>query len=146
MPPSEASLLCIHSALELMDGNDLVDATRTLARRASVIEADLISHLAEIDARKLYLDRAFPSMHAFCIRELGFSEDVAYNRIAVARAGRRFPALNQALRSGCLCLSGDVDRRADEQPGSTNRRTLESWEQGRARPNPQAALLISLVR
>ena len=27
----------------------------------------------------------------------------------------------------------------------TNRRTLENWEQGRARPNPQAALLISLV-
>ena len=28
----------------------------------------------------------------------------------------------------------------------TNRRTLENWEQGRARPNPQAALLISLVK
>jgi putative transcriptional regulator len=28
----------------------------------------------------------------------------------------------------------------------TNLRTLENWEQGRARPNPQAALLISLVR
>jgi putative transcriptional regulator len=28
----------------------------------------------------------------------------------------------------------------------TNPRTLENWEQGRARPNPQAALLISLVR
>jgi putative transcriptional regulator len=28
----------------------------------------------------------------------------------------------------------------------TNLRTLENWEQGRARPNPQAALLISLVQ
>jgi len=28
----------------------------------------------------------------------------------------------------------------------TRVRTLESWEQGRARPNAQAALLISLVR
>jgi putative transcriptional regulator len=28
----------------------------------------------------------------------------------------------------------------------TNPRTLENWEQGRARPNPQAALLISLVQ
>ena len=28
----------------------------------------------------------------------------------------------------------------------TNVRTLENWEQGRARPNAQAALLISLVR
>ena len=28
----------------------------------------------------------------------------------------------------------------------TNLRTLENWEQGRARPNAQAALLISLVK
>ncbi len=28
----------------------------------------------------------------------------------------------------------------------TNPRTLENWEQGRARPNAQAALLISLVK
>lgn len=28
----------------------------------------------------------------------------------------------------------------------TNVRTLENWEQGRAKPNAQAALLISLVR
>jgi putative transcriptional regulator len=27
----------------------------------------------------------------------------------------------------------------------TNPRTLENWEQGRARPNAQAALLIKLV-
>lgn len=28
----------------------------------------------------------------------------------------------------------------------TNTRTLENWEQGRAKPNAQAALLINLVR
>ena len=28
----------------------------------------------------------------------------------------------------------------------TNVRTLENWEQGRARPNAQAALLVNLVR
>lgn len=28
----------------------------------------------------------------------------------------------------------------------TNARTLENWEQGRAKPNPQAALLIRLVQ
>jgi putative transcriptional regulator len=28
----------------------------------------------------------------------------------------------------------------------TNVRTLENWEQGRARPNAQAALLITLVQ
>lgn len=70
------------------------------------MEADLLVHLAEIDGRKLYLDRAFPSMFAFCVGELGFSEDVAYNRINVARAARRLPAILEAIRTGTVHLTG----------------------------------------
>ena len=84
----------------------LLAATRKLARAADAIEADLIVHLGEIDGRKLYLDRAFSSMFAFCVGELGFSEDVACNRIAVARAGRAFPAVVDALASGRVHLAG----------------------------------------
>ncbi|MCA1827536.1 MAG: hypothetical protein LC689_11455 [Myxococcales bacterium] len=73
---------------------DLLDATRALALRACEVEADLLVHLAEIDERKLYLQNAFPSMFAFCVGELGFSEDAAYSRILVARA-----AVIEALRS-----------------------------------------------
>jgi hypothetical protein len=35
---------------------------------------------SEIDERKLYLERALPSMFEFCVGELRFSEDIAYNR------------------------------------------------------------------
>src|SRR5258708_38279965 len=45
-------------------------------------------------------------MFAFCVHELGFSEDVAYNRITVARAGRRLPAVVEAVRSGQGHLAG----------------------------------------
>ena len=70
------------------------------------MEADLLVHLGEIDERKLYLDRAFSSMFTFCTRELGFSEGAAYNRILVARAARRLPALIDAVRSGRVHLAG----------------------------------------
>ena len=70
------------------------------------LEADLLLHLGEIDERKLFLEYAFPSMFAFCVGELGFSEDAAYNRIAVARAGRRCPAVIEAMRSGRVHLWG----------------------------------------
>jgi len=70
------------------------------------MEADLLVHLGEIDERKLYLDRAFSSMFTFCTRELGFSEGAAYNRILVARAARRLPALIEAVRSGRVHLAG----------------------------------------
>jgi len=45
-------------------------------------------------------------MFAFCISELGFSEDATYSRILVARAGRRLPALVEALRTGQVHLAG----------------------------------------
>jgi hypothetical protein len=45
-------------------------------------------------------------MHAFCVGDLGFSDDAAYNRIQVARAARRFAAIVDALRSGAVHLTG----------------------------------------
>src|SRR5206468_3323403 len=52
------------------------------------------------------MECAFPSMFALCVGELGISEDAAYNRIAVARVGRRFPAVIEAMRSGRINLWG----------------------------------------
>jgi hypothetical protein len=94
------------SSIEVMKNDDLLAATRTLAERSRVVEADLVAHLAEIDARELYRDRAFSSLFSFCVGELGFSGDVAYNRILVARASRRWPAVLEALRSGRVHLAG----------------------------------------
>ena len=45
-------------------------------------------------------------MFAFCVMKLGFSEDATYNRLGVAHAGRKFPAVLDALRSGEVHLSG----------------------------------------
>ncbi len=75
-------------------------------RRSHGLEAELLVHLGEIDERKLYLDWAFSSMFAFCVGELGFSEDVACNRINVARAARCMPVILEAVRSGQVHLAG----------------------------------------
>src|SRR5919108_5562924 len=92
--------------LSLLTDADLLSATRELARQSCVIEADLLLHLGEIDERRLYLERAHASMFAFCTRELGFSEGAAYNRIFVARAARKLPALIDAARTGRVHLAG----------------------------------------
>ena len=108
MPDSEPTKTTSDSAstIRVMTSDHLLAATRRLAVRARVVEADLVAHLAEIDARELYRDRAFSSLFSFCVQELGFSGDVAYNRIVVARAGRRWPAVMDALRSGRVHLAG----------------------------------------
>ena len=85
---------------------ELLAATRAILRRGCVVEADLLVHLAEIEERRLHSEMAFPTLFAFCVDELGFSEDQAHNRTTVARAARRIPAMLESLRSGAVHLTG----------------------------------------
>ena len=94
------------SSLESLSSRDLLSATRALVRKSHGVEADLLVHLGEIDERRLYAECPRPSMFAFCVEELGFSDDAAYNRITVARAGRKLPAVIEAARSGRVHLAG----------------------------------------
>src|SRR4051812_17505322 len=95
-----------HQAIAVMNDDDLLACTRELIHQSCGVETELLLYLGELDERKLYAQRAFPSMVAFCMKELGFSEGAAYNRIGVARAARRLPAILDALRSGAVHLAG----------------------------------------
>src|SRR5882762_10237742 len=92
--------------VESLISSDLRSATHELVRRSHGLDVALLVHLGEIDERKVYLDWSFPSMFALCVGELGFSEDVACNRIDLARAARRMPVILEALRSGQVHLAG----------------------------------------
>jgi hypothetical protein len=70
--------------------------------------ATLLAHLAEFDARRLYLPAAYPSMHAYCVHELHLSEDSAFKRIRVARTAREYPAVFTAVADGRLHLTAVV--------------------------------------
>src|SRR2546428_3330304 len=83
----------------------LLDRVRDLVRRGNAVEAELLVHLAEVDARQLYLEEGCSSMFTYCQRVLHFAEGVAYKRIQAARAARRHPAVLAALRSGDLHLT-----------------------------------------
>jgi hypothetical protein len=65
----------------------------------------LLAHIAEVDDRGLYRAAGYPSMFAYCVGELRFSEDAAYKRIRAARAGRKFSELFTALADGRLHLA-----------------------------------------
>jgi len=70
-----------------------------------VTTATLLAHIAEVDARRLYVPAGYSSMHAYCVDELHLSEDAAFRRIRAARAARQFPALFAALADGRLHLA-----------------------------------------
>jgi hypothetical protein len=68
--------------------------------------ARLLAHIAEVDARGLYLPAACSSMFAYCVRVLHLSEDAAFKRIRAARAARRFPQIFDAIADGRLHVTG----------------------------------------
>jgi len=76
--------------------------------RDRAITADLLAHLGEVDARKLYLPAAYPSMFAYCVGELRLSEDAAAKRLRAARTARRCPGVLAALADGRLHLGAIV--------------------------------------
>ena len=41
----------------------------SLAARERVATASVLAHIAEVDARRLYLQLGFPSMYEYCIRQ-----------------------------------------------------------------------------
>jgi hypothetical protein len=83
----------------------LLRTLASLVAQDRVTTAALLAHIAEVDARGLYLPRGYASMHAYCVEALYLSDDAAYKRIQAARAARRFPALFDAVADGRLHLS-----------------------------------------
>ena len=92
-------------SLEHLSNSVLLRNTDELIARDRLTTAELLAHLAEVDARKLYLGAAFPSMHSWCIHKLGMSEDAASKRIQAGRVALAFPAIFSCLADGRLHLS-----------------------------------------
>ena len=91
--------------LKTLSNEDLLSRLAALLKQSRWVEAELIAHIAEVDRRRLYAGRAYPSMFAYCTRALHLSEAEAYLRIAVARASREHPMLLEMLADGRLHLS-----------------------------------------
>jgi hypothetical protein len=130
---------------------ELVDTLMSLAAHERGTTADLVAHLAEFDARRLYLGVGFPSLFAYCVEVLRLSEAEAYNRIAAARAARKFPVILDRLAEGSLnmtavCLLSahlTVDNHLDLLAAASgkSRRAVEELV-ARHFPRPEIAPLI----
>ena len=92
--------------LKSISDDDLLRRLSGLVQQSRWVESDLVAHIAEVDARRLYAREACSSMFAYCTEVLHLSEWEAYLRIAVARASREHPNLLAMLEDGRLHLSG----------------------------------------
>ena len=129
----DGAMMNSRTVVESLSPFDLRSATQQLVLRSHGVEAALLVHLGQIEERKLYLDWSFSSMFGYCVGELGFSEDVACNRISLARAARRMPIIldvegtgrgrgqveapdRGAGRASCAAANGPIDRAQTSSP------------------------------
>ncbi|MGK5090049.1 hypothetical protein WDW86_21060 [Bdellovibrionota bacterium FG-2] len=76
-----------------------------LSARYKRAEAELLEILDQVDRHRVYLKHAHSSLFLYVIHELGLSESVAYNLIAVARKAREVPEIRDLIASGSMTLS-----------------------------------------
>jgi hypothetical protein len=92
--------------LQSLSDDDLLRRLSDLLSQSRRLEPDLISHIAEVDERRLFAREACSTMFAYATEVLHLSEHEAYERITAARASRKYPMLLEMLSDGRLHLSG----------------------------------------
>jgi 5-methylcytosine-specific restriction endonuclease McrA len=93
------------AAVAQLSNPALLAQVKCLAQREREATVALIAHLAELDARRLYLGEGYASLFTYCTQVLHLSEHAAYGRIEAARAVRRYPVLLEMLADGALTLT-----------------------------------------
>jgi hypothetical protein len=91
--------------VKFLSNVDLVARLGKLVQTERKITHLILECIAEVDARRIYLERAYPSLYEFLIQEFGYSPSAAIRRIESARLLREVPEISQKIESGSLNLS-----------------------------------------
>jgi len=91
--------------LKKFSNQELHSRTIALVREETRLTLEILHHLREIEARKLYAERGHSSLFEYATRELRYSESAAQRRIASMRALRELPELEKKIETGDLKLT-----------------------------------------
>jgi hypothetical protein len=97
--------MLMHTNLSHLSDVELVEELNRLARSGRRSGTLLITHLGEMDDRRLSLGLGYPSLFMYCTAVLHLSEHEAYHRILAARTAKRFPRVLEMLDDGLLTLT-----------------------------------------
>ncbi len=99
----------ITSTIGVLSDRELLRQTSTLVRHERHLQGAIIDHLAEIEARGLFLRRGCSSLFDYAVRELGYSDAAAGRRIGAVRLCADQPGARERLRDGSLTLSAAAE-------------------------------------
>lgn len=91
--------------LNHLNNQDLISNLKNLVAEERKIITKVLNYLREVERRKLFLARGYPSLYEFCRQELGYSEGCAHRRISAMRLIKDVPEVESKIASGELSLS-----------------------------------------
>jgi len=140
--PATTARLTITSTIGVLSDRELLRQTSTLVRHERHLQGAIIDHLAEIEARRLFLQRGCSSLFDYAVRELGYSDAAAGRRIGAVRLCADQPGARERLRDGSLTLSAAAELQwafdRQRRRGSISGTALIAPEEAVA-PGPAAA-------
>ena len=92
-------------ALRDISDGELEASLNGLLGAGARLEARIVAHLAEVDARRLHLVVGCSSLYDYCRKRLGLSDYEAFARIAAARTARKYPLVFELLERRQLHLT-----------------------------------------
>lgn len=88
--------------INFLSNSDLLVRFGKLLQTERKITHLVLECIAEIDSRKLYLDKAYPSLYEMLVQEFGYSSSAALRRIESARLLREVPEVAAKNRKWSL--------------------------------------------
>ena len=107
--PATAVRPAITSTIGVLSDRELLRQASTLVHHERHLQGAIIDHLAEIEARRLFLERGCSSLFDYAVRELGYSDAAAGRRIGAVRLCADQPGARERLRDGSLTLSAAAE-------------------------------------
>jgi hypothetical protein len=94
----------VSSPLQGISDDELHRLTERAAQSEQAATLNLLEHLNEVERRRLYAKRAFPSLFEY-VRSLGYSEAQSSERVNAARLIRELPEVKEKLEMKSLSLT-----------------------------------------
>ena len=98
-------------ALQGISDDELESSLSGLLGAGARVEARIVAHLAEVEARRLHLLSGYSSLYDYCRKRLGLSDYEAFIRIAAARVARKYPVVFEMLERRRLHLTAICELR-----------------------------------
>lgn len=93
------------SNLKTLSSSELFDLAKKEVQEETNATLRVLHVLREIERRRAYAEKGYPSLFEFCTEYLRYKKGAAYRRIMALRTLKELPEIEDKVREGSLCLT-----------------------------------------